>query len=190
MKLDKGIIISGIILVLLGLFFFTPVGDWMKELANEKTLAGPNEEKPVRQFSLQDEEMAISLKGYNGTPDANLADFRGKVVFLNFWGSWCPPCVDEMPTIQQLYEEKGKDIAIVLITMRDKPEKFVPFLQKNNYTMPVYEANSLLPKAVIPKSFPTTYILDKKGNIALKEIKSKDWNSPEVHQLLEKLLQE
>ena len=56
--------------------------------------------------------------------------------------------------------------------------------------MPVYEANSLLPKAVIPKSFPTTYILDKKGNIALKEIKSKDWNSPEVHQLLEKLLQE
>jgi len=188
MKIDKGIIISGIALILLALFFFTPVGDWVKGLINEKTLAGPNTEKPLREFSLNDENLAISLKGYNGTPDANLADFRGQVVLLNFWGSWCPPCVAEMPSIEQLYQNYGDKIKIVLITMNDKPEKFVPYLQENKYSMPVYEANSLIPKVLIPKSFPTSYIIDKNGEVVMKEIKLRDWNSQEIHDLLDKLL--
>jgi len=187
MKLDKGIIISLIVLVFLLLAFFTPVGDWFKEKLNQKTLAGPNTEKPLREFSLMDENMAISLKGYNGHPDVNLADFRGKVVFLNFWGSWCPPCVKEMPSIQALYESRGNEVEIVLITMKDKPEKFVPFLIGNQYTMPVYEASSLLPKVIIPKSFPTTYIIDKQGEVVLKDIKTNDWNSPEIHKILDEL---
>lgn len=188
MKLDKRILISGIGLVLLALFFFTPIGDWATELLNKKTLSGQSVEKIDRKFNLNDEELAVSLKGYNGTPDANLADFRGKVVFLNFWGSWCPPCVEEMPSIQKLYESKGDKIAVILITMKDKPEKFVPFLQENKYSMPVYEANSLLPKSMIPGSFPTTYILNKKGEIVEKAVQSADWNSPEVHELIDGLL--
>src|SRR5690606_8047080 len=115
---------------------------------------------------------------------------RGKVVFLNFWGSWCPPCVAEMPSIQELYESKGNQIAFVLIAMNDKPEKFVPFLQENKYSMTVYEANSLLPKVLIPGSFPTTYIIGKDGEVVLKEISAADWNSPEVNQLIDKLLAE
>lgn len=157
---------------------------------NELTLSGPSTEKPEREFSLNDEMMAVELKGYNGTPDANLSGFRGKVVFLNFWGSWCPPCVAEMPGIQKLYEAKGKDVAFVLITMKDKPEKFVPFLQEHRYSMPVYEANSLLPKVLIPGSFPTTYIINKKGEVVLKEIRSADWNSLQVNELIDKLLKE
>lgn len=190
MKIDKGFAISGIVLLLLALFFFTPVGDWATDLLNEKTLAGPSKEKIDRNFNLNDQEMAVSLKGYNGTADANLADFRGKVVFLNFWGSWCPPCVEEMPGIQKLYETKGDQMVIVLITMKDKPEKFVPFLQENHYSMPVYEASSLLPKQLIPGSFPTTYILNKKGEIVLKEIKSVDWGSDEALSMVQKFIDE
>lgn len=190
MKLDKRILFGGIGLVILALFFFTPIGDWATDMLNKKTLSGQSVEKIDRNFNLNDEALAISLKGYNGTADTNLAELRGKVVFINFWGSWCPPCVEEMPSIQKLYASKGDQIAMVLITMKDRPEKFVPYLQENQYTMPVYEANSLLPKSMIPGSFPTTYILNKKGEIVLKEIKSKDWNAPEVHELIEKLIQE
>ncbi len=190
MKIDKGIIISGIFLIFLGLVFFTPIGNWFENKINEKTLAGPNTEKPVREFSLMDENMSIALKGYNGASHANLADFRGEVVFLNFWGSWCQPCVAEMPSIQKLYDSYGNKIKIVLITMNDRPEKFIPFLEKNNYSMPVYEANSLIPKVLIPHSFPTTYIINKKGEVVLKEIKSADWSSPEIYNLMNKLLDE
>ena len=190
MKIDKRIIFSAIILLLLGLFFFTPVGDWATDLLNKKTLSGQSVEKIDRNFNLNEEELSIALKGYNGTPDANLADFRGKVVFINFWGSWCPPCVEEMPSIQKLYESKGQEVAFVLITMKDQPEKFIPFLKKHNYTMPVYEASSLLPKKLIPGSFPTTYILNKKGEVVLKEIKSKDWNRPEMQEMINQLVSE
>ncbi len=190
MKIDKGFIISGFFLVILALMFFTPLGDKFTTKMNELTLSGPSTEKPERYFNLNDENMNIDLKGYNGTADANLKDFRGKVVFLNFWGSWCPPCVAEMPGIQKLYESKGESVAFVLITMKDKPGKFVPFLQEHNYTMPVYEANSLLPKVLIPGSFPTTYILNKKGDIVLKEVRSADWNSAEFNQLIDKLIKE
>lgn len=190
MKLNTGYIISGVAFVFLALIFFTPLSDFFVSKINDATLTGPSVELPDRQFSLNDDDLAIDLKGYNGTMDANLADFKGQVVFLNFWGSWCPPCVAEMPSIQELYESKGKEVAFVLMTMQDKPEKFVPYLQENQYTMPVYEAESLLPKKIIPNVFPTTYIINKRGEVVFRETKTKDWNQAEVHQILERLIKE
>src|SRR5690625_5854855 len=140
--------------------------DWSSDVCssdlNQITLGGPSDELPNREFNLNDDNLDIDLTGYNGTSDSNLKEHRGKVVFLNMWGSWCPPCVEEMPSIQKLYEAKGDQVSFVLITMQDKPERFVPFLEKHNYSMPVYEANSLLPKALIPNAFPTTFIINKK----------------------------
>lgn len=187
MKINAGYLISGVAIVVLGLAFFTPLGKQFSYKVNDVTLTGASKELPDRDFSLSDDDMKIELKGYNGTADTNLSAFKGKVVFLNFWGSWCPPCVEEMPSIQKLYEDKGEEVAIVLITMNDKPEKFVPYLQENKYTMPVYEAESLLPKKVRPGSFPTTYILDKNGEVVKKEIISKDWSAAEVYRLLDDL---
>lgn len=190
MKVNSGYVISGVALVILALIFFTPLSEVFTTKINKATLTGQSKELPDRNLNLDDEKFEIELKGYNGTPDSNLADSRGKVVFLNFWGSWCPPCVAEMPSIQKLYETKGKDVFFILITMQDKPEKFVPYLKENGYSMPVYEANTLLPKALIPNSFPTTFILNKKGEVVRKETKSKDWNLPEIHKLLDELIKE
>lgn len=190
MKLNTGYIISGAALIILALIFFTPLSEVFVSKVNDVTLIGQSTELPDRKFNLNDDKVEVELVGYNQTADANLADSRGKVTFLNFWGSWCPPCVAEMPSIQSLYEDYGDRVSFVLITMQDKPEKFVPFLEENHYSMPVYEANSLLPKALIPNSFPTTYIINKKGEVVMKETKSKDWNKEDVRKFLDELLAE
>ncbi|MCB4234457.1 TlpA family protein disulfide reductase [Kaistella anthropi] len=100
-------------------------------------------------------------------------------------GTWCPPCREEWPTIQKLYETKKDKVDFVLIAMQDEEAAVVKFLKENNYTVPVYIAQSPISNNVLPKVFPTTFLLDKNGRILLKEDASKDWNSKSVHDFID-----
>lgn len=108
-----------------------------------------------------------------------LSDYKGKVVFLNFWATWCPPCIKEMPDIQKIYAEYGKneDDVIILGVANPSSEEFpnnadeskediIKFLDDNGYTFPVVfdETGSLLRDYYI-NAFPTTFLIDKDGNI-------------------------
>ena len=135
--------------------------------------------------TLQDSDMDIQLKGIN-VPDTNLKNLKGnKLIFLNFWGTWCPPCREEWPTIQKLYDTKKDKVDFVLIAMQDEEPKIQKFMKDNQYTVPVYIAQSPISSNVLPKSFPTTFLLDKNGRILLKEDSSKDWNSKSVHEFID-----
>lgn len=135
--------------------------------------------------TLQDSDYDVQLKGIN-VPSTNLKNLKGdKLVFLNFWGTWCPPCIEEWPTIQKLYESRKDKIDFVLIAMQDEEEKVIKFMKEKGYTAPVYIAQSPVSKNVLPKSFPTTFLLDKNGRILLKEDASKDWNSKSVNDFID-----
>lgn len=141
-------------------------------------------EKVENEVMFSDKELDIKLKGIN-VPDANLKDFKGKVLFLNFWGTWCPPCREEWPAIQKLHDAKKAEVAFVLVAMQDKEGDVRRFLKEKKYTAPVYIAQSPLGEKMLPKAFPTTFIIGKNGQILQKKDYLYDWNSASVHQFLD-----
>lgn len=155
-----------------------------KEFVTRQILMKPSLEKVENEVTFTSEELNIQLKGVN-VPDANLADFKGKVVFLNFWGTWCPPCRAEYPSIQKLYEAKKDKVQFVLVAMQDEEEKVKQFLAENKYTTPVYLAKSPLAEKMLPKSFPTTFLVGQNGRILMKEDAAKDWNAEDVLQFID-----
>lgn len=131
----------------------------------------------------------VDLLGY-GVPNTNLANFYGEVIFVNYWATWCPPCRREMPSIQDLYNKYGSKVKFVTVAFEKRPGKLQPFINKNRYTFPVYEAKSPLMPEMKTRAYPTTFIINKKGEIKVKDVGAADWNSPKVHELLDKLLAE
>ena len=133
--------------------------------------------------------MDLDLAGYE-TPNINLKELQGEVVFLNHWGSWCGPCRREMPSIQALYDKYGEKVKFVMIATERRQNGHVPYLQKEGFTFPVYTMNSPVYPEIKAKGFPTTVILDKKGEIRTYDVGAADWNAPQVHDFLDKLLAE
>ena len=104
-----------------------------------------------------------------------LADYKGKIIFLNFWATWCPPCRAEMPDIQKLYEHSprdGRDTVIVLGVAAPKlgsekdEDGIKAFMDKNGYTYPVLmDEGGKLFEAYGIRAIPTTYLIDRRGNV-------------------------
>jgi thiol-disulfide isomerase/thioredoxin len=112
----------------------------------------------------------------------SLADLKGKVVFLNFWAIWCPPCIAEMPSIQILNEKFKNDDEVVILTVEieGKQDRVNQFLTRKNLNIPVYFPNSSIPSALFKGDLPTTIILDKEGNIAHTTIGLADYSGKDI----------
>ena len=141
------------------------------------------------QFSNAPEFYNLELQGY-GVPNINLKELYGEVIFLNHWGSWCGPCRMEMPSVQELYNLYGEKVKFVMIATEKRPGAHVPYIQKEGFTFPVYSMLSPVSSEIKPKGYPTTIILDKKGEIRTYEVGAANWNSENVQKYLDKLLAE
>ena len=133
----------------------------------------------------------FSLKDLDGRK-VGLKQFRGKVVLLNFWTTWCSPCKEEMPPLETLHQQfKKKNFVLLAISVdygEVKPVK--EFIDKHHYTFPVL----LDPKCEVldlfqVKGIPTTFIIDKKGRMVGKAVGPRDWKSPEVISLINLLIE-
>ncbi|MBC6401704.1 MAG: TlpA family protein disulfide reductase [Ekhidna sp.] len=100
--------------------------------------------------------------------EGNKIDFReikGQVVFLNFWANWCLPCIAEMPYINDLYSKKSSEASFFLISIDKDHQKAIDFVKRKAFDFPIYFLDSPLPESYNVQSIPTTYLIDKEGNI-------------------------
>jgi thiol-disulfide isomerase/thioredoxin len=134
-----------------------------------------------------------SLEQYNwqlanpeGQP-VNLAVSEGKVVLINFWATWCPPCVAEMPSLQNLYNEYGDRVDFYFVSM-ESPEKITAFMKKKDYDFPVYIPKQQIPEVIRGNTLPTTYIIGSSGEIVVDKKGAAKWDSDKTKELLDGLL--
>lgn len=172
-KLKKEIrdwtIFAGVLLTLYLTGLHTDVAAFAQRIVLATGIANPNIEvssdktKAAYDFSLD------QLDGET----LNFEDLQGKVVFINFWATWCAPCVAEMPSINGLYEiyKDNPDVVFVMINVENEEGKVRKFLKKKKFSFPIYFPNaSRIPKVYTSESIPTTFVLDKEGFIAYKKI--------------------
>lgn len=114
---------------------------------------------------------------------ARLSDYKGKVIFLNFFATWCPPCRREMPSIQKLHNKmKGKKIEIVCVSVdRGDKNKVLDFIRSGGYTFKVLlDSDGSAADKYSVTSIPATFIIDKKGTIVSRVIGERDWAGDDI----------
>lgn len=122
----------------------------------------------------------------------SLSDFRGKVVLVNIWATWCPPCRDEMPSMQKLYERfKGEDFEILAVSIdAEGREAVAPFMQQMNLTFPaLLDPEEKIRSLYVITGVPESFIIDRNGILVQRVIGPRDWATPKVFSFFENLLQ-
>lgn len=146
----------------------------------------PSETSEEKRETLQDYEWSLV---HLDSEEVNFSQSDGKVVVVNFWATWCPPCVAEMPSFQKLYDAYGANVDFYFVTS-EKPDKVKRFLDKNEYSLPVYLQFFEAPEQMQASVLPTTYVLSKSGEIVVNETGVADWNSKKIRALLDGLIAE
>tara|TARA_Y100000815_G_scaffold104102_1_gene92997 strand:- start:3298 stop:3909 length:612 start_codon:yes stop_codon:yes gene_type:complete len=139
--------------------------------------------------TLQDFKQAdfnLKLIDENGTLKS-FADFKGKVIFMNLWATWCPPCVAEMPNIAKLHKEMGDEVAFVMLSFDQDFDNAKDFKKRKGYDLPIYAPASNLPKMFQSSALPTTYIIDTGGNLVLVHRGMADYSDQEFKHFLNSL---
>ena len=118
-----------------------------------------------------------------------LSQLRGHTVVLNFWATWCPPCVEEMPSLVQMQQRlKDKGVTVLAVSVDADEGAYHRFLKDHGVTfLTVRDADQKSNNLYGTFKFPETYIIDRDGKVRRKFIGAVDWNQPEVVEFLSKL---
>lgn len=108
--------------------------------------------------------------------DFRMADAKGKVVFLNFWATWCSPCVAEMPSIQQLHEKLRDQGVVFVCVSNEEASKVIRFANEKGFTFPIYTMRGAPPAVFKARGIPATFILSPDGKIAFQHVGSAKWD--------------
>jgi len=119
-----------------------------------------------------------------------LGDQRGKVVMVNFWATWCPPCLEEMPAMERLYRKhKDAGFTLVAISVDADPKKVKPFVSEHKLTMPIgVDPKMDLANTYGVRALPSSFMIGRDGNLAALAIGPRHWDNDAAHSLVEGML--
>ena len=120
----------------------------------------------------------------------SLRDFRGKVIFLNFWASWCGPCRIEMPAMELLWQVfQDDDFVILAVDVKEERDTVSSFIEKNDYTFPVLlDSRGKVANMYDLRAYPTTFLIDWEGKVVGKAVGAREWASKDSFDLIKYLL--
>lgn len=214
--------IGGVILVMIGIMTFT---GWLNGVSTYLNSISTRQQSTNEETTLEESDTNISdetEKVEDTTTEGSdaktipaidftltdqygnehtLSDYKGKVVFLNFWATWCPPCKQEMPHIEELYQEYNlneEDVVFLGVTnpksdeypnnQDESKEEITAFLEENGYTFPtVFDETGKILQSYYISAFPTTFMIDKEGNVAgyVPGMMTKDIMTNVINQVLD-----
>lgn len=151
-------------------------------------------DSPPMQVKTRDQRDAVApafvLPGLSGTP-VHLSDHRGRVVLLNFWATWCPPCRAEMPSMEKLYQAYRDRGLVILAISGDRTSRSTveAFVQELGVTFPILldPAGEVFAQYGV-RGLPTSYLLDRRGRFVSAEAGARDWNGTAARRVVEALL--
>ena len=122
---------------------------------------------------------AFTLQGLDGKP-LSLANYRGKVVLLNFWASWCMPCVEELPSLLALHHQ-DPNLVILAVSIDDDPTAYSTFIVRHHVDLiTVRDPSQSAANLYHTDMWPETYVIDRQGMIRRKLVGPQEWTSPEI----------
>jgi len=168
---------------------------WIPTLVHRDAGAAVEESAPFGHgpapVAAGDRAAEFTLEDLNGNK-VSLSSLRGKVVFLNLWATWCEPCREEMPAMEDLYNEfKGNKDFVMLAVSQDRlgASAVKPYLEKNGFHFRVLlDPENKLSELYDVSGVPETFIIDRHGRIAAHHMGAFDWSRPDVKQALRELL--
>jgi thiol-disulfide isomerase/thioredoxin len=117
-----------------------------------------------------------------------MESFRGKVIFLNIWASWCPPCLAEMPGINKLFNALDEDkVAFIMLSVDDDFTKAIKLYKKKGYDFDIYQVPNGLPSLYYTQSIPTTFVINADGKLVLTHSGMGDFDTQEFKAYLKTL---
>lgn len=138
--------------------------------------------------SLLPEDKEILLRNVDGNI-LDLSAQKGKVIFINFWATWCPPCIAEMPSINRLYQKfkNNGNILFIMVDVDNNFDKSNAFMKKKGFALPVYTQVNDIPAKYFSGTLPTTVILNKSGKLVFHHEGVADYSNSEVADFIKKL---
>ena len=179
--LNKKNISNLLFIIAMAVMLYPPSREWvMRQVAFSPKIKSVENSDKLTSYNWQ-------LKGLN-TGDIDFENLKGKIIFVNFWATWCPPCRAELPMIQKFYDDYNGKIEFILVT-NESWSTVEKFFNEKQYNLPVFNSINVPPSNFTKtNSIPASYLIDEDGNVVIEKVGAANWKSDSLKKYIEEHL--